>query len=379
MATHQDTGPIINSPTAEGTIWRDGASGSEASPLVIIREDPFNAETRLEEHSGIITPTNAFYVRNHFSVPLLDRSQWRLRLDGAVGQAQTWRYEELLSLPSRTLVVTLECAGNGRSGMTPQPPGEPWKYGAVSTAEWTGVPLADLLLKASLSSDAVEIVAEGADSGFVCNARGTLSFARSLPLTQAFHADTLVAYAMNGQPLTPEHGFPVRLIVPDWYGVASVKWLTRLNVVAEPFQGFYQAERYIMVHTSASNSAQEQRPEPLTTMAIRSLLVRPVPGAVLPRGEHMVQGLAWSGAAPITRVEVSSNGGSRWQAAELLGKPMPHVWRQWQYLWEATNPGRARLHSRAFDTAGNTQPMEAAWNALGYVNNAVQCVEVEIS
>ncbi|PWT77034.1 MAG: sulfite oxidase [Chloroflexi bacterium] len=360
MATHQNAQPIKN------------------SPLVVIREDPFNAETRLEEHSGNITPTEAFYVRNHFSVPHLDSSTWRLKLDGAVEQAQIWSYEELLALPSRTLVVTLECAGNGRSAMTPQPPGEPWQYGAVSTAEWTGVPLAELLRHANLASEAVEVVAEGADSGFVDEAHSSLSFARSLPLTQALHADTLVAYAMNGRPLTIEHGYPARLIVPGWYGVASVKWLTRLTVTVEPFLGFYQAERYIMVHRSAADPADEQQPKPLTTMAVRSLLISPVPGSVLPRGEHRVHGLAWSGAAPITRVEVSSDGGTYWEAAELIGEPAPHAWRQWQYHWQATNPGRTLLQSRAFDAAGNSQPLEAIWNELGYANNAIQCVDVEI-
>jgi DMSO/TMAO reductase YedYZ molybdopterin-dependent catalytic subunit len=183
---------------------------------------------------------------------------------------------------------------------------------------------------------------------------------------------------MNGQPLTSDHGYPARLIVPGWYGVASVKWLARLLVAAEPFQGFYQAERYIMVQRSAPDAADEQQPLPLTTMAIRSLLIFPVPGAVLPRGEHRVQGLAWSGAAPIMRVEVSSDGGSYWEPAELIGEPAPHAWRQWHYDWQATNPGRTVLHSRAFDAVGNSQPSDVIWNALGYANNAIQCVEVEI-
>jgi DMSO/TMAO reductase YedYZ molybdopterin-dependent catalytic subunit len=356
-----------NAPTSGG-----------AAPLVVIRADPFNAETQLHEHDGIVTPTEAFYVRNHFSIPRLDSSEWLLRLDGAVDRVTTWNYEQLLSLPSRNLLVTLECAGNGRSGMTPRPPGELWRYGAVSTAEWTGVPLADLLYQAGLSADAVEIVAEGADNGFVEDVGNTMFFARSLPLSQALHKDILVAYAMNGEPLTPEHGFPVRLVVPGWYGVASVKWLARLCVVTEPFCGFFQKERYQLVYTPSSASAGEPQPVPLTTMAIRSLLIRPTPGAILQPGQHRVQGLAWSGAIPVVRVEVSSDGGMYWEHAHLLGEPLPYAWRQWEYNWHATSPGHAHLCSRAVDAEGNSQPVEIAWNKLGYANNAIQRVQVEI-
>jgi DMSO/TMAO reductase YedYZ molybdopterin-dependent catalytic subunit len=356
------------------------AASDVSSSLLVLREDPFNAETRLAEHGEIITPTAAFYVRNHFSVPNIDFSQWRLRLDGEVGRAQVWRYEELLALPSRTLLVTLECAGNGRSAMSPRPQGEPWQYGAVSTAEWTGVSLADLLSQSELSESAVEVIAEGADSGFVADKCVTVSFSRSLPLAQALHPDTLLAYAMNGKALTPEHGFPLRLIVPGWYGVASVKWLMHLTVVSEPFRGFYQAERYIMMHEQAPTMTETGAlaGEPLTKIVIRSLLISPASGTILPRGEHCMRGLAWSGAAPVTRVEVSTNGGVCWNEAELVSEPTPYAWRQWEYRWMADRPGSTQLCSRASDADGNSQPAEAPWNPLGYANNAIQRVEVEI-
>ena len=356
------------------------ATTDESSSLLVVREDPFNAETRLTEHGEIVTPTAAFYVRNHFSVPRIDVSQWRLRLDGEVEAAQMWRYEELVALPSRTLLVTMECAGNGRSGMVPRPQGEPWQYGAVSTAEWTGVSLAYLLRRAGLSGSAIEVVAKGADSGFVAEAHGSVSFSRSLPLVQALHPDTLLAYAMNGEPLTPEHGFPLRLIVPGWYGVASVKWLVGLTASADPFRGFYQAERYIMVREQApgATEADARVGEPLTTMAIRSLLVSLASGTILPCGEHRLQGLAWSGAAPVTRVEVSTNGGMSWEEAKLVSEPAPYAWRHWEYRWVASRPVLAHLCSRAFDAAGNSQPLEAPWNTLGYANNAIQRVEIEV-
>ena len=289
------------------------ATTDESSSLLVVREDPFNAETRLTEHGEIVTPTAAFYVRNHFSVPRIDVSQWRLRLDGEVEAAQMWRYEELVALPSRTLLVTMECAGNGRSGMVPRPQGEPWQYGAVSTAEWTGVSLAYLLRRAGLSGSAIEVVAKGADSGFVAEAHRSVSFSRSLPLVQALHPDTLLAHAMNGEPLTPEHRFPAS---PDraWMVrayTASIKWLVGLTVSAIPSAVSIRPERYIMVRRTSA-PARRRLMRVLESHSQRwrfdHLLVSLASGQSCRVASIVLQGLAWSGAAPVTRVEVSTNG-----------------------------------------------------------------------
>jgi DMSO/TMAO reductase YedYZ molybdopterin-dependent catalytic subunit len=339
--------------------------------LVVVRQDPFNGEVPLAGLRSPITPTALFYVRSHFAVPQIDAGGWRLRVDGDVARPRELTYGELCALPSRTLRVTLECAGNGRAGLYPPVAGEPWGHGAVSTAEWTGPSLATVLESAGPRGGAREILIEGADRGTVANRAGPLPFARGLPLARALHPDTTLAHAMNGEPLPPHHGFPVRLIVPGWYGMASVKWVARIAALAVPFHGYYQSERYVM--PSGGRSV------PLTTIRVRSLLIAPRPGAVLARGRHRLHGVAWSGSAPVTRVEVSVDGGTSWEAAALAGTAGCYTWRHWEYAWQARVPGTATLRSRAFDAAGNAQPDEPEWNSLGYANNAVQAVGVWVA
>jgi DMSO/TMAO reductase YedYZ molybdopterin-dependent catalytic subunit len=351
------------------------AADSPADPrLAILSDAPYNAETRIEHHIGVLTPTAAFYKRNHFAIPQLDAATWRLEVGGLVARPLTLSLDDLRALPSRTLVVTLECAGNGRTAMQPPAEGEPWGYGAVSTAEWTGVPLVEVLCAASVADGTREIVITGADAGHVAAADATIAYVRSTPIAPALDPHTLLVYAMNGEPLAPEHGFPLRLIVPGWYGMAAVKWITRLEASADAFRGFYQYDRYVM----RDAARPDQEPEPLTTMAVRSLICQPAAGATLAPGPVMVRGVAWSGAAAVTRVEMSMDGGRTWAEAAFTGDAGPFAWRPWQCTWHATTPGAASLKSRAYDAAGNAQPEAALWNALGYANNAVQTVSVTV-
>jgi DMSO/TMAO reductase YedYZ molybdopterin-dependent catalytic subunit len=294
-------------------------------------------------------------------------------VEGEVARPHQLSYGELRALPSRSLLATLECAGNGRFALRPPAEGEPWQYGAVSTAEWTGVPLSAVLEAAGLANRTREILVEGADRGMVATRTGTIPFARSLPLDKALDPDTLLAYAMNGEPLSEQHGFPVRLIVPGWYGVASVKWVTRIAAIAEPFDGFFQTERYIM-----ARPGQEAASERLSVIRVRSLILSPVAGAVAPVGRLRIRGLAWSGAAPVRRVEVSADGEATWEPAELASGMERYAWRRWEYTWEATTPGPITLRSRAFDGRGHTQPSEPEWNRLGYANNAIQVVALGV-
>jgi DMSO/TMAO reductase YedYZ molybdopterin-dependent catalytic subunit len=341
----------------------------------VVKQDPLNAEAPLAEQIGVLTPTPLHYVRTNFGIPRLSTLDWRLALEGEVERPYQLTYDELRALPSRSLLVTLECAGNGRSGLHPPAQGEPWQYGAVSTAEWTGAPLMTLLEAAGLTSRTREILIEGADRGTVVTHEGPIPFARSLPLEVARHPDTLLAYAMNGEPLTAPHGFPARLIVPGWYGMAAVKWVTRIAALAAPFEGYYQTERYIMAHPERG----ETTGAPLSTMRVRSLIIAPTAGAVLPRGTHRLRGLAWSGDAPVTRVDVSVDGGDDWEPAELASPVERYAWRRWEYTWQASAPAPATLRSRAFDEAGRAQPSEPAWNHLGYANNAIQVVPVTVA
>jgi DMSO/TMAO reductase YedYZ molybdopterin-dependent catalytic subunit len=341
--------------------------------LKVVTENPANAEAPLDLQRGIITPNDLFFMRNRFSFPEIDAAAWRLTVSGPVGQPLSLSYDDLLAMPSRSFPATLECAGNGRSGMEPMPEGEPWEYGAVSTAEWTGVPLHLVLETAGLSEGVTAIVAEGQDGGFVSEARGEERFARSLPLDKALHPDTLLAYTMNGEPLPVAHGFPVRLLVPGWYGMASVKWVTTLRAINDAFDGFFQVERYVMREPGSDGP-----PPPVTQMGVRSIITTPRPGAAAHVGTHLVRGYAWSGAAPVTEIEVSTDGGNTWQPAQWTSGEARYAWRSWEFRWSAETPGQVLLQSRARDAAGNQQPSSAPWNDLGYCNNGIQVVQVDV-
>jgi DMSO/TMAO reductase YedYZ molybdopterin-dependent catalytic subunit len=335
---------------------------------VVVSLEPFNAETPLNRQMGVLTPARRHYVRNHFPIP----TGWPgLAVDGAVDRPQTLTLDDLLALPARSLVVTLECAGNGRAFMRPPVAGEPWQLGAAGTAEWTGTPLRPLLERSGWKADAVEVVFEGADHGTPAGASGPIAYARSLPLDRALHPDTLLAYAMNGEPLLPEHGAPLRLLVPGWYGMASVKWLTRITLAREAFTGFYQVDRYVMKRNGERY--------PLGLIAMRAVITTPVPGAVVERRLQAIRGYAWCGApAGIAGVEVSVDSGANWSSARLEPGFSPYAWRPWECEWEPTQAGACALLARAINSAGRRQPPDAPWNALGYANNAVCPITVTV-
>ena len=276
-----------------------------------------------------------------------------------------------------TRAVTMECAGNGRARLAPHVVSQPWLLEAVGNAEWTGVPVAALLEEAGLADDAVEVRFLGLDRGV--EGGEVQPYERSLPLAEALGEDVLLAYAMNGQPLPPQHGFPLRLVVPGWYGMTSVKWLERITVLDRPFEGYQQARSYRMRQTPDEDG------EPLSRMLPRSLMVPPgVPdfatrARTLAAGPCVVRGRAWSGFGPVERVEVSADGGSGWSDARLGPQASKWAWRAWEWDWELRDPGDYELCSRATDDAGNTQPLEARWNLGGYANNEVQRVPVRVA
>jgi sulfane dehydrogenase subunit SoxC len=322
-----------------------------------------------------ITPVGLHYLLIHFDIPQADEEAWRLEVGGRVRTPLALTMEELRRRPAATLPVTLECAGNGRARLDPRPISQPWLEEAVGTAEWTGTPLAPLLEEAGVADDAAEVVFGGADRGV----QGGLEhdYERSLPLADALREEVLLAYQVNGRPLPPQHGYPLRLLVPGWYGMASVKWLRRITVVDEPFGGYQQTGSYL-IH------ADEDDPGvPVTRIEPRSLLEPPgIPEfesrfRFLSPGSHVLRGRAWSGRAPIARVEVSTDGGRSWRDADLGEQRSRWAWVGWSLPWEAT-AGEHLLCSRATDQAGNTQPAEQPWNTGGYANNAVQRVPVTV-
>jgi DMSO/TMAO reductase YedYZ molybdopterin-dependent catalytic subunit len=294
-------------------------------------------------------------------------------VDGLVERPLALSLRDLHNMRSQSLVVTLECAGNGRSLLKPPVAGEPWGLGAVSTAEWTGVPLVEVLDRAGIKAEAREMVFRGADGGTVDGRTGITRFERSLKLDEAQRSRALLAYAMNGEPLPIQHGYPLRVVVPGWYGVASVKWLTEIEVADVAFSGYFQSAKYFY---EWERNGQVVR-EPVTLQRVRALITEPQPDQELGPGDLAIRGVAWSGAAPIARVEVSIGGGS-WEEVHLVGEPQRHSWQWWELLTEVHRPGTITIRAGASDLAGRTQPQQPEWNRLGYGVNAVQEVTVRI-
>lgn len=333
---------------------------------VVVKHAPANAEARPETLVEEITPTSGFFRRSNFDWPELSSERHQIVVDGAVVRPLLLSLAELRDLPWRRFTATMECAGNDRLGMAPLPAGELWQGGAVSTAEWAGVPLAAVLERAGVQPEVLEILLEGADSGTPADAPGGARFARSLPLGKAFDPDTLLALEMNGEPLPRAHGGPLRLVVPGWYGMASVKWVGRITALTEPFAGYFQRDRYVYRFPG------EPAEPPVTEMEVKSIITTPLAGEVVPLGRCTVRGWAWSGRGAIERVEVAIGGGDVWQPAHLHAPASPHAWCGWEYDWEVAEAGRQVLRSRAWDAAGNVQPAAARWNELGYANNGIR-------
>jgi DMSO/TMAO reductase YedYZ molybdopterin-dependent catalytic subunit len=339
--------------------------------LVVHRAHPLNCETSIPELAGgVVMPNAHFYVRNHYNIPLIDAASWRLVVGGLVERPLSLSLKDLHNMPSQNMVVTLECAGNGRARLEPRVDGEQWQLGAVSTAEWTGVPLAEVLDRAGLQHGAVEIAFRGADSGFLDGEGERSRFERSLGVDDAHGGEALLAYAMNGEPLPVQHGFPLRLVMPTWYAVASVKWLTEVEVLDRPFMGHWQSDKY---HFEWERDGRIER-EPVRLQRVRALITEPLDGTNVGAGELAIRGVAWSGAAPIERVELSLGGGD-WQPARLLGERSRHSWRWWELL-TYVDRGATTIRARATDLAGRTQPDEPDWNRLGYGNNAIQAIRI---
>ena len=346
--------------------------GPETAGLVVHRTNPLNCETPIPALiGGVVMPSSRFYVRNHFETPRLDPAAWRLEVTGLVDRPLRLSLRDLRNMRSQTVVATLECAGNGRFAFDPPADGEQWRLGAVSTAEWAGVPLTEILDRAGLAPEAREVVFRGADRGSPGQGAAPIRFERSLSVADARHSESLLAYAMNGEPLPLEHGYPLRLIVPTWYGVASVKWLTEIEVIRSAFTGFFQTERY--VYETQRDGARAS--EPVRLQKVRSVIIEPVADHDVAVGDLVIRGMAWSGAAPIDKVEVSV-GDSPWQTASLIGERRRHSWQWWELLTRIDSPGQATLRARATDLAGRTQPDRPDWNRLGYGGNAVQSVRL---
>jgi DMSO/TMAO reductase YedYZ molybdopterin-dependent catalytic subunit len=350
---------------------------TNSAGLIIRQKEPTNLETPFDQVDSYLTPTELFYVRSHFPAPKLDPASYRLRIDGAVRNPLSLSYQQLRDMPSQTRVATLECAGNSRVFLVPQVAGAQWELGAVGNAEWTGVPLADLLERAGLEEDACEIVLEGADRGTPTEEPvppGPISYARSLPRDKAIQREVLIAYRMNGRDLPLDHGSPVRAVVPGHYGMASVKWLTHIQAVREPFRGYWQTSDY--GYWDYLDGKPVRRP--LGEMKLKSQIARPRVYETLAPGQvYTVYGAAWAGETEVARIAVSTDGGQTWAEAEFLDPVRRHAWRRWKFEWLTPNrPGRYTLLARAEDANGHVQPDEHDPRYGTYVINHPLPIEV---
>jgi DMSO/TMAO reductase YedYZ molybdopterin-dependent catalytic subunit len=324
-----------------------------------------------------ITPLGLHYLLIHFDIPVIDPTSWRLEVDGAVDRPLSLTLDEIRSRPASEVVATMECAGNGRAHLEPHVVSQPWLLEAVGNARWRGSSLAGILTEAGARSEAVDVLFTALDRG-VEGGEDQL-YARSLPLTEAMRHDVLLAYEVNGVPLPPQHGFPLRLLVPGWYGMTSVKWLTRITVLDRQFDGYQMRQVYRL-------RREENEPgEPVSRIQVRALMVPPGIPDFLTRarfvepGECVLEGRAWSGVAEVTSVDVSTDGGETWTEAELEPASLGRwAWRRWRLVWNA-EPGEYQICCRASDAAGIVQPLEASWNLGGYANNAVQRVAVTVT
>lgn len=333
--------------------------------LRMVAENPYNGETPLPALAEAVTPLGLVFIRNRFAVPQLNANDWKLGVHGEVRHGLSLSLRDIQSLPARTLTLMLECAGNARTRMQPLPTGVGWDYGAASIICVTGTPVSNLLAKAGVSEYAVEALFVGADRGEAQPGR-VESYCWGLPLALAMHPDTLLAWEMNGEPLTPDHGYPLRLVVPGLYGMASVKWLTEINLVAKPHRGFFQGEHYLYL-----DEAGTPHGEPVAEMRVRSL--------ILECGNTEIRGIAWSGYGTITRVEVSMDGGDNWLPAKLDPAESSYGGRRWRHRWTPETGGTYTLSCRATDSLGNSQPANQRWNSHGYGNNGPHSIEVNVA
>jgi DMSO/TMAO reductase YedYZ molybdopterin-dependent catalytic subunit len=355
----------------------DLSVAAEQFGLIIREREPVNLEFPFDHLDSFFTPNDLFYIRSHFKCPHLDRVDHELSVEGAVERPFKISFDELFALPSITRDATMECAGNGRIFLVPQVKGAQWQLGAVSTAKWTGVPLSALLERAGLKQDTREIVFEGADRGTPKEEPvppGSTRYARSIEMGKS--GDVLIAYAMNGEILPMDHGFPLRAIVPGHYGMASVKWLTHIRAVTEPFQGYFQTSDYGYWADQDGNPVRR----PLGQMPLKSAIARPRTREPIAAGAtYKVFGAAWGGDALISQVDVSTDDGETWSAAQFVDEAQPFLWRRWEFDWKVPlASGVYILKSRATDRNRNVQPEKHDERFGSYVIHHLLPIEVVV-
>ncbi len=351
------------------------ASAAKSGRLPIeLSQQPMDHEMPVEGFVDEITPTEDFFVRCHTYTPQVKLADWTLKIDGLVERPQSFTLADLKKMPRTELVSVLECAGNGRSFYEPHMSGAQWKFGGVGNARWAGVRLKDVLAKAGLKPGATQLLLDGADVPL-----GKMpDFQRTVEVKKALDPDTLLAWEMNGQPLTPEHGFPLRVIAPGWAGDSWVKWLQHIEVLDHDFDGFWMKTAYRHPsHSVAPGTAVDAKDMiPVTDLNVKSVIA--TPGSWVKPGAVPVVGVAWSNGAAISKVEISDDAGKSWRLAKLTGKETKYGFRKFSFAWDAPE-GKHTLVAKATDSAGRVQPMQEDWNPSGYLWNVAQGRDVVVS
>jgi DMSO/TMAO reductase YedYZ molybdopterin-dependent catalytic subunit len=360
-----------------GSQWTSTAADRTKQNMIVRSPNPLDLEMTLDGFNQWITPVERFFVRSHHYTPTVNLQEWRLSIAGEVNSPQTLTMDDIKRLPRVELVSVLECAGNGRALYEPPVPGAQWVYGAVGNGRWAGVRLADVLAKAGVKSSASQILLDGADVPM-----GTMpEFLRTVPLKKALDRDTLLAYEMNGEPLSMVHGFPLRLVVPGWGGDSWTKWVTAIKVLDKEYDGFFMKTAYRHpgkpVPPGAAVDAAQMRP--VENLNVKSVIAGPLDDAKVAPGPVRIHGTAWSGESPVSTVEVSVDRGRTWQKARLGADQSRYAWRLWETTWTPREPGYYIVMARATDAAGRMQPMVQEWNPSGYLYNVVQQVAVEVA
>ena len=347
-----------------------------AKPSLIVRKlHPENQETPIHFITGDEIDHKMFYRRNHFSYPTLTYSNYWLPINGSVVSPRIFSAQDILKLPSRTITAVLECAGNKRSLFEPKVFGEQWENGGISQGRWKGVPLRTLLELTGIQEGATEVVVEGYDYGKRTDLDNIYTYARSLPLEKALHPDTIIAYAYNDQPIPFKHGYPLRLIVPQWYGMASVKWIKQVSIVDSPFKGPFQSIDYMYY----PNKENDDNSFPVTTINVNSTIQRPLNMEVLDTGKHIIKGIAWTGKGFISKVEISTDFGKTWSYANIMNQDQEsYRWFSWSYEWVVLEKGDYTIMVKATDSHNQSQPTSPFWNRKGYGYNAITKIKVKI-
>jgi len=344
--------------------------------LIVRSLRPEDLETPVGLLNTWITPNDLFYVRHHSYAAKVNVDEWKLTVDGEVERPVTLTLDELKKMPKATVTVTLECAGNGRAFYDPPVAGIQWEKGAVGTARWSGARLADVLKKAGVKPTGKYVALNGADKPV-----GKMpDFIRNVPIEKALHPDTVLAYEMNGEPLPPLHGFPLRAVVPGWEGAYAVKWLTHVQLIDKEHEGFFvkTAYRYPNRRVAPGEAVDPKDMVPLTGLVVKSFINSPLEGAKFKPGKVRLSGFAWAGESNITKVDVSMDNGSSWFPAKLGKERERYAWQSFEYEFNIAQPGSYLLMSRATDDKGNVQPVAPQWNPSGYLWNVIDRVRINV-